>query len=85
MSSMKWHPFCLSHNVLMHKKRNSIFNALDLRHFGIKPLMLTAVIDLYQHWFRLWLGACLAPSHYLNQMLTRLKPSGSETGIFQEN
>ena len=51
MSSRKWQTFCLSLNVLTHL-----------------PLMPhICVSEMGQHWFRLWLLAYLAPSHYLNK------------------
>ena len=42
--------------------------ALDINELTHLPLVpYICVGELGHHWFRLWLAACLAPSHYLNQ------------------
>ena len=38
---------------------------------------------LFQHYFRLWLGACRAPSHYLNQCWPRPNANWSFANKFQ--
>ena len=51
-SSAKLWPFCLDLNVLTHRGR-------------VKSICANSTMP--QHWFRLWLIACPAPSHYLKQ------------------
>ena len=44
---------------------NCIFVLMILIHYGL--VMPYGKIDLGQHWFRWWLVAYSAPSHYINQ------------------
>ena len=56
-----------------------MFSWMRMLEFCLKfhgSLFLRVQLTISQHWFRWWLGAWSAPSHYLNQLeqLERLRP-----------
>ena len=81
MSSAKYQPFCVSLNVLTNWRRDKMatilqtmllntFSWMKTLKFWLKfhwILFQTVQLIIFQHWFRWWLGAILATSHYLNQ------------------
>ena len=81
MSSGKWRPFCLSLNMLTHWGRermaaisqttfSNAFSWMKIYEFRLKfhwSLFPRVQLTIFQHWFRQWLGADQATSHYLNQ------------------
>ena len=81
LSSGKWQPFCLGLNVLTHWGRDNMaaisqttlsnaFSWMKMFKFRLKfhwSLFLRVQFTIFQHWFRQWLGADQATSHYLKQ------------------
>ena len=63
---VKWcQPFWFSVNDNISINISVRWRQFVLTHFPLVPHI--CVSELGQHWFRLWLVACSAPSHYLNQ------------------
>ena len=49
---------------------SNVFSSMKMFEFQLKfhwSLFPTVQLTIFQHWFRLWLGAVQATSHYLNQ------------------
>ena len=79
MSSAKYQPFCVSLNVLTNWRRDKMatilqtvllntFSWMKTLKFWLKfhwILFQTVQLIIFQHWFRWWLGAILATSHYI--------------------
>ena len=58
-----WYQFpCVTHKNVSYFR---LWYWLTLTHLPLQPHI--CVGELCQHWLRLWLVACSAPSHYLNQ------------------
>ena len=75
-SSRKRRPFCLGLNVLTHWGRNRLdailqrvfsnaFSSTEICKFQLK--LYWSLFLKGRHWFRYWLGANQATSHYLNR------------------
>ena len=49
---------------------SNVFSSMKMFEFRLKfhwSLLLSVQLTIFQHWFRKWLGADQATSHYLNQ------------------
>ena len=55
----------LSHDGSQKSQNQLIKPICSITHLPLVPH--TCGGELGRHWFRYWLGACSAPSHYLNQ------------------
>ena len=56
--------------VILQTAFLSAFSSMTMHEFWLKvhwSLFLTVQLTIFQHWFRWWLGAYQATSHYLNQ------------------
>ena len=57
-------------DAISQKTFSSAFSWMKMFEFRLKfrwSLFLRVQLTIFQHWFRLWLGADQATSHYLNQ------------------
>ena len=56
--------------AILRTTYSNAFSWAKMYEFWLKShwtLFLSVQLTIFQHWFRKWLGACQATSHYLNQ------------------
>ena len=73
VSSWKWRPFYLGRDkmaAIFQTTLSNAFSCMKMLEFRLKfhwSLFLRVQLTIVHHWFRWWLGADQATSHYLNQ------------------
>ena len=66
----QWHRGRAEMNNISQTTFSNVFSSMKMFKFRLKfkwSLFPTVQLTIFQHWFRQWLGAVQATSHYLNQ------------------